>query len=143
MKVYIAAAFHRRHEMREVASQIRVLGITVTSRWLDEQHISKDSPEYEVLLAKQAQMDADDLYAADTMVRFSDDLSTPTIPSVWGTGSRFEETGMAHALGKKIIIVGGKQSLFDRLPKRIHLPNVDALINWLYTRFYLDCWEAK
>jgi len=65
------------------------------------------------------------------LIRFTDDLSTSTVPSVWCTGSRLEEAGYAQALGKDIVIVGGMQSIFDRLASRIHINNVTGLIIFL------------
>jgi len=38
---------------------------------------------------------------------------------------------MAHAWAKNIIIVGGKQSLFDEFPQRVHLKNSKALLRYI------------
>ncbi len=128
MKAYLAARFDRREEMKDLSLRLKKLGVTVTSRWLDEEPLPHGKAAVERFLRDTAQMDADDVYAADTLIRFSDDLSTPTVSSRWCTCSRMEETGMAHAWGKNIIIVGGKQSLFDRFANRIHVKDVNALL---------------
>jgi hypothetical protein len=65
------------------------------------------------------------------IIRYSDDLSTPTVPAAWCTSSRFEEVGMASAWGKRIVIVSGVQSLFDRLPNRIHVADTEVLLAYL------------
>jgi len=131
MKIYLAARFDRKDEMKKLSLIILSLGIGVTSRWLDEEPSPSSEGAKERFLMDTAQMDADDVFAADILVRFSDDLSTPTIPSGWCTASRMEDTGMAHAWGKRIVIVGGKQSLFDRFSNRIHVQDVTELLDQL------------
>lgn len=129
MKVYLAARFDRKDEMKAISLRLKELGVTVTSRWLDEEPLPKGKEAVERFLRDTAQMDADDVKAADTLIRFSDDLKDrASVPARWCTASRMEETGMAHAWGMNIIIVGGKQSLFDRFANRIHVKNVNALL---------------
>ena len=129
--VYLAARFDRKAEMKELSLRIKELGVKVTSRWLDEESAPLGKRKYEQFLTDTAQIDADDVKAADTLIRFSDDLSTLAIPSRWGTGSRLEECGMAHAWSKQIIIVGPRQSLFDRFPQRIHVRDAADLLKYI------------
>ena len=128
---YLAAAFHRQKEMRELAKEVEALGVTVTSQWLYEDPAPTDLIEKEKFLEENAIMDMNDVERADVLIRFSDDLSSPFIPSEWGTASRMEEAGMATAWGKQVVIVGGKQSLFDRLLNRVHLKDKTELLFWL------------
>jgi len=125
LKVYISARFGRREEMIGISQQIQKLGYIDLSRWLVLEEGVNPSEE---VLKERAHIDRDDVYACDILIRFSDDLTTPTVPSGWCTASRFEETGMAEALGKAIIIVGGNQSLFDRLESRLHMATVEELL---------------
>ena len=129
--VYLAAAFWRKAEMKELSLRIKELGVKVNSRWLDEEPLPEGTIKRKRFLENTAAMDANDVFACDTLIRFSDDLSTKTIPSSWGTGSRLEECGMAHAWGKKIIIVGNVQSLFDRFPQRVILKDAAALLRYI------------
>jgi hypothetical protein len=69
----------------------------------------------------------DDIDRADVLVRFSDDLSSPTVPSHLATGSRMGETLWALAHNKTVIVVGGYQCVFDYLPQVVHVKNVDVL----------------
>lgn len=128
--------------MKSLATQVEALGVTVTSRWLEEAALPSDPKEQLMFLRENAQMDFDDVRDADILVRFTDDLSTSTVPSVWCTGSRMEEAGYAYALGKVVVIVGGMQSIFDRLESRIHLKNETALLNFL-NELVVDGWEGK
>jgi hypothetical protein len=129
--VYLAARFSRKKEMKELSLRIKELGVKVTSRWLDEEPLPEGKIKQKRFLQNTAAMDANDVFAADTLIRFSDDLSTKTVPSNWCTCSRMCEAGMAHAWGKKIIIVGGAQSLFDRFPQRVHLKDSKALLRYI------------
>jgi hypothetical protein len=129
--VYLAARFSRKKEMKELSLRIKKLGIKVTSRWLDEEPLPKSVWQQKRFLQNTAAMDANDVFAADTLIRFSDDLSTKKVPSKWCTGSRLEECGMAHAWGKQIIVVGAIQSLFDRFPQRIILKDETELLKYI------------
>ena len=130
-KVYLAAAFHRQKEMRNLALDIELMGIDVTSRWLLE-HLAPIDPEArENFYEENAIMDMADVKRCDILVRFSDDLACPFVPSEWCTASRMEESGMATAWNKQIVVVGGKQSLFDRLFNRVHLKDKTELLKWL------------
>jgi hypothetical protein len=117
--------------MKELSLRIKELGVKVTSRWLDEGPLPEGETTKARFLRDTAQMDADDVKAADTLIRFSDDLSMPTIPSSWGTGSRLEECGMATAWGMNIIVVGPNQSIFDRLPNRVHVKDAASLLDFI------------
>lgn len=128
MRVYLSAAFHRQKEMQQVRGILTDAGVDVQARWIDETIPPQHPEEYERFLRENAYMDMNDVYACDILVRFSDDLTTSTTPAKWATGSRMEETGMAHVLGKTIIIVGGKQSIFDRFPQRVHVKDIDELL---------------
>jgi hypothetical protein len=147
MIVYLSAAFHRRKEMQEIRRNIEGFFnnanpagtyVQVLSRWLNEP-LPKDKREC-------AFMDKRDVEACDVLVRFSDDLNwrtvvleyepkefraTKVVPAAWATGARMEETGMAEAWGKTIVIVGGKQSVFDNLPSRVQLADTKELYKWL------------
>jgi hypothetical protein len=132
-RVYISARFSRRAEMQEVSKAIKALGYEDVSRWLV---LEESEHPTEAMLRERARVDKQDVHRCDILVRFSDDLSEPTVPSQWCTASRFEETGMADALGKIVIIVGGPQSLFDRLETRIHVKDTAELYAKLRAMFY-------
>jgi hypothetical protein len=61
--------------------------------------------------------DLADLRRCEIFVRFTDPeyfSPEPCDPKLI-SGARFWETGFAFANGKKIIVIGGKQNVFDRL----------------------------
>jgi hypothetical protein len=132
MRLYLAAAWSRKDEVRMIADALNELPeIEVQARWLFEP-VPKD---YNTTFREQrAVMDVEDVVGADVLVRFTDDLSGPVVPAGLATGARMFEMGLAYALGKTIIVVGGIQPIFDYLPSVIHVKNVEELILTLLQR---------
>lgn len=98
-KVYIAAKYHRRYELRALAAALRSHGVTVTSQWLDngeEEAKERGGP------SAAAQMDLDDVDAADAIIFIGEPRGSKNTG-----GGRFFELGYAHAQGKRLIIVLG------------------------------------
>ena len=133
--VYLAASFSRQAEMQAVAKRLRAIGVRVTSRWLREDqsiHTTGSRPKF---LNRCALTDIEDVRLADVFVRFSDDLHFPLVPSHLATGARHFEMGLAWALGHPIIVVGGRNSVFDWLMEGVtHLPDENALIEYFSER---------
>lgn len=129
MHLYLAAAYSRKAEMRLIDYRISVdvPNVVVTSRWLGEETDSYYPPDP----PGRAIMDVEDIDACDVIARFTDNLSAETVPSRLATGARMWETGYAYATGKRIVVVGGYQCVFDHLPGVLHLRDADALIEWL------------
>jgi len=133
LKIYLAAAWSRRDEIAEVANELRKLpNLEITSRWLKEPTVlGSKIVRGNRFRRRRAQEDVDDVLRADMLVRFSDDLSGATVPAKLATGSRMFEQGLAYAKGKRIVIVGGPQPIFDYLPEMTHLRHLDELKNYL------------
>jgi hypothetical protein len=128
MKIYLAAAFSRQGEMKEVAVKLINRGFEVTSQWLT------NTPG--VIKGKKARMqdafmDINDLREADILVRFSDDLTKDSIPAKLGSGARMFEFGMAWERGMPIVVVGGRQNIFDSLPNVTHVADLKELFEYL------------
>lgn len=128
MKVYLAARYSRNDEMRGVRDVLEVLGHQVTSRWID-QHGGNllESSVAEKLnsdpdgCAKYAQVDVDDLMAADVVVSF-------TSADGGGKGGRHVEFGLALGLGKRLVIVGPRENVFHTLPQIEWYPDRSRLV---------------
>jgi len=128
MKLYLAAAFSRQAEMKRVAEELTDCGFEITSRWLT------NTPG--VIKGKKARMqdafmDINDLREADILVRFSDDLTKDSIPAKLGSGARMFEFGMAWERGMPIVVVGGRQNIFDSLPNVTHVADLKELFEYL------------
>ena len=137
MRFYLAAAFHRKAEMKALSLLIISLGLVCTSRWLDETQCPHGGEERKIFLCDTAKIDFEDVKSADMLIRFSDDLSTATIPSRWATGGRLVETGLALAWGKRVVVVGGHQPIFDHLPQVVHIKDEDELLTYLRQQEYI------
>ncbi len=133
MRVYLAAAWSRQAEVRLYANVLRAEGIEVTSRWLEERE-AIDPRDRERHRRETALIDIQDVRAADALVRFTDDLSQPTVPSGLATGARMFEMGLAWAEGIPVVVVGGRQQVFDFLPNVVHLKDFTELVNFLSPR---------
>lgn len=113
--------------MRELALLLNYYGVEVTSRWLYEDQTTGTRKR----LRQCAIVDVTDVRASDVFVRFSDDLSSPTVPSSLATGSRMFEMGLAWSEGIPIVVVGGHQPVFDYLSNITHLKDEAELIRYL------------
>lgn len=129
-RLYLAAAWSRQAEIRAVAEDLNQLpGIEVAARWLYEEPIppTLHDSELDEFRQNRAQEDVEDVRAAHMLVRFTDDLNRPIVPSGLATGSRMFEMGLAYAWKKVIIVVGGTQPIFDYLPEIFHVHDVATL----------------
>ena len=130
MRVYLAAAWGRREEILRVADRLCLEGIDVTSGWLTEEE-GMQSGSKERFLRERAYVDLQDVDRADVLVRFADTPRTRSVPRALISGARMFEMGYAKAKGKGLIVVGGKQNVFDRLDGIIHIKDADALVRLL------------
>ncbi len=104
VKVYIAASFSRRLEIKKYAAELEQLGFEVTSRWLDQHH--KEDPTEEDW-HRFAVEDLEDVKRADMLFAFTDAVPKPG-------GGRHAEFGVAMALGKPIVQIGPDEHVFHK-----------------------------
>jgi nucleoside 2-deoxyribosyltransferase len=130
MRVYLAGAWGRREEILRVANRLREVGVDITSNWLTEEE-GMQSGSKEKFLRERAYIDLQDVDRADALVRFADVPRTRQVPRALISGARMFEMGYAKAKGKTLIVVGGKQHVFDRLTEVIHVKDADALVRLL------------
>ena len=127
MKVYLAAAWSRRLEIKAIAERLTALGVEITSRWLDEE-VGMELKCSEHFLRDRAYVDLADVDAADAIVRFTDRVTSDTVSKNLISGARMVEFGYAKARGKTLYVVGGKQNVFDNLDGIVHLKDVNELV---------------
>lgn len=92
MKIYIAAKYSRRYDLRAVAAKIQALGHTITGDWIWDDEPAGDNIQY------HAVRDIEQVKEADALVF----IGEPQASENRG-GGRWFEFGVAHALGKKTI----------------------------------------
>lgn len=126
--VYLAARYSRQQELKKYALELRRVGITVTSYWLEEPSpanakLSDFSDEENCAMAEK---DLANIREADALVLFTED---PMVPVV--RGGRHVELGYAYALGKKVMTVGPRENIFHFLED---MPNFR---DWKYAKIFL------
>lgn len=113
MKIYIAARYNRKEEMKGVAARLRTAGHKVASMWMYETYeanVTLNQVPQEIL-REIALSDYIELGAADAVLMFSEDplVGTPR-------GGRHVEFGIAIGMGKDIYVIGPKENIFHYLP---------------------------
>lgn len=128
-RVYLAARYGRREEVLARAVELAADGHTVTSRWLhgNQQWDATTAAAAAALeergetppeAARFAIEDWADLRASDTVVLFAE----PPGSTAGTRGGRHVEFGMGYALGKRCLVVGGRENVFHLLPGVEHHP---------------------
>ena len=133
-KVYLAAKYDRRDEMREHRERLKEVGIAVTSRWLDEQGSldgNMDDKDEEFYI-ETANVDLEDVCAANCLIFFAEDPRVGV-----RRGGRHVEFGYAYALGKPVHVIGCKENVFHYLEGVYHYSSLDEFIKEYREDFYL------
>jgi hypothetical protein len=116
MKVYLAASFGRKDEMRDVRAKLQAYGYTVTSRWLDQTAPGDDSS----LWAVESVRDIEDVREAALVAVF-------TSPGVLSTGHH-AELGLAIAWSKMRMIIGPPEGIFYLTPGAIYFDTIEQFL---------------
>jgi len=117
MKVYLAAPYSRKDEIKGYAEELRAGGVTVTSSWLEEPHTPttqmQDLTHEEHL--KYAVQDVKDVHAAKLLVFFTDPTGTIV------RGGRHVEFGIALERRMPIFVIGEqRENIFHHMPGVMH-----------------------
>ena len=125
MKIYLAARYSCKDDMKSVAKELRKAGHIITSNWLKEPHAPDTTMDQctEGDLRFYAEQDMHDIQRANLFVLFSVDPLVPTV-----RGVRHVETGYALGLGKPLYVVGPKENIFHYLIGVKHFSCVTELI---------------
>jgi nucleoside 2-deoxyribosyltransferase len=132
LKVYLAAPYQKKEDIRNYAKELRSLGIEVTSRWIDE----PDKPNVQLkdvdaaMLRLYAGHDVADVQAADVFVLFTDPTKTII------RQGRTVESGLAIAFGMPIVAVGLEfENIFHYLPQFTHFETWYDVRDKLYAMY--------
>ena len=128
-QVFISAAWSRREEARKLAEDLEEQGVYVKAQWLYEKPAQPGHEESHVI--DMIYQDLRDIRDCNVFVRLADNLSEATVPSHLATGARMFEQGIAWGMSKEIIVVGGKQMIYD------HMRNVQHVKDTLELRSVL------
>lgn len=111
MRIYLAARYSRREELRQVACMLVERGHKVVSEWVfrDDDELSVDRLESSARQAHRvADRDVRGIQSCDLLVQFSGDGTTQ--------GGKHFELALAWAYRKECVIVGPPENLFQFLP---------------------------
>ena len=107
MKIYVAAPWAEKDgAAKDARTLLQAAGHTVTSRWIDYKGAEHD-PE---VLKQEAINDWEDVATANMLFLLN------LQPRGSETSGKAVETGIALALGKRIVAVGEKSNVFHYLP---------------------------
>lgn len=119
MKVYLAARFSKRHEVHAIGKVLQAHGHEVVSRWSfpNSDHVapvglSQQAADNE--RQRFAKEDLDDLDSCDWCISLMEE------PRNSSRGGRHVEFGYALAKGKRMTIIGPKETVFH------HLENIES-----------------
>lgn len=134
--VYTAGPFAWQAKLRSYASELQAGGLVVNARWLTESTsaLVKNAELPESYARKTAVLDVEDILASDALLLFTigeSQFSSFSVDSL-ARGGRHFETGLAYALGKKVIVCGEfKENVFH------NLKDVSYYSTWEEARHYL------
>ena len=140
MKIYLAAAYQRKLEMRGVRSVLQAMGHEITATWIDDENDSDGMswgqlqlPEDVVRGSAAAQLDLADILRSNMMISFTD--------AQLARGGRHVEFGVAYAWKKRMVVCGPREHVFHALPFVDHYPDWSALAHdmafWAVDRRHL------
>lgn len=136
MKIYIAARYGRKDELKKLFAQIELAGHKCTSRWISEGEEGKTQME-------AAMMDVDDVLRADALVFVGEPSG-----SVNRGGGRWFEFGVAYHAGKTCYTIltregeigeghfgsrEGHESVFTHLPSVVNFYSHEDFLEHLET----------
>ena len=120
MKIYLAAPYGKMNLMQKWEQRLVAAGHECTAKWIrgDEENMT---------LANAAQMDLDDIDAADVVISYVLPKGT-----MFSSGGRHVEFGYALARDKIVVCVGnGPENVFHNLPQVVIVENFEAALAYL------------
>jgi len=128
MKFYIAARFSRRTDAHALSRRLIGLGHIVVSRWAkpDSDHVlpvGLSECAADAQRRRFAMEDLEDVQACDCLVA----LMEPDARNN-SRGGRHVEFGYAMGLGKSIVVIGNRETIFHHLDAVWHYENVNQFV---------------
>ena len=137
MKVYLAGGYSTKDQLKKHAEELAAANIQCTSSWLNEPYkadatLSTIPTDAERI--KYAMNDLIDINAADVVVLFTIDPTTPFV-----RGGRHFEAGYAFALmvtgylggSPKLVVCGPRENIFYYLPQVTVIPTWEVTLQYL------------
>ena len=125
MRIFLAASYGRRYEMRVYRAELQTHGHAVTSSWIDEDLSAME----EVALspaekAEYARRDLDDILASELFALFTDPPGQSR-----SLGGRHTELGAALSIqGIRIVLIGEPENIYHHLPEITRVPDWQSFL---------------
>jgi nucleoside 2-deoxyribosyltransferase len=128
IKIYLAAQYSWRDQVKAHAKVLEDAGYEITSTWLKERKGSGTelTDLSNRFLREHAANDLRDIQAADMVIFFS---VGPT--ELTKRGGRHVEFGLAYAMGKRIVVCGPKENIFHYLDEIVQFNTFEDLMKAL------------
>lgn len=125
--VYIAARFSRRHEAHAIARRLMGIGHTITSRWVkpEADHVLPvgiSAPAADAERRRFAMEDCEDVRACDWCISLMEEPRSGT------RGGRHIEFGFDLGLGKRLTIIGPRETVFHHLDEVEHFATAEDFL---------------
>lgn len=122
MRIYLAAPYAAREQVRGYRDELHRIGFKVTSSWLDEDHdiapgtVGAATDLDDATVAMHAEDDLHDIREADLFVMLTA-AAADTNGATSTSGGRHVETGYAigHLGTTRVIVVGEPENVFHRM----------------------------
>lgn len=124
MKIYLAAQFKEQRLMQTWRLDLTLAGHEITSRWLDVSE--EDETKITASVCNASIIDLEDIDAADVVIS-----KTLKRGDLFTGGGRHIEFGYAYSKGKRLINIGGYESVFHHLPNVVTIPTLEEAIELL------------
>ncbi len=126
--IYLAARFSRRHECHALAKELQARGHTITSRWVmpEADHVISVGQSAQAADAERRRFaveDCEDVQNCDWMISLMQE------PRDNSRGGRHIEFGMALGLGKRLTIIGPRETVFHHLDQVEHFDTVEEFLS--------------
>jgi hypothetical protein len=123
MKLYLAAQYGRKEEIKLAARLLTADGHEITSTWINEPYppTATLADLQESKLRELAEQDLSELHQAEGIVFFSEDPNTPI-----KRGGRHVEFGFCLAFDKRLVVVGPRENIFHYLSDVEAYPSLEV-----------------
>jgi nucleoside 2-deoxyribosyltransferase len=120
MRLYLAAQFSRRDELRNYGNELQKIGIDVTAEWLYEQSVGEAMGSNPAHTREIAQRDIRDIDRCNLLLLFTNGPEKLIV-----RGAHHFEAGYAYGRGINVITVGPQDNVFYYLPCIKNFPTWD------------------
>jgi len=117
VSIYIASLYSRREEMEKIANTLTLEGYDITSRWVYGGETGKSNEEIAIF-------DLEDVDKADTVLSFTCPYGT-----MYKGGGRNVEFGYGLAKGKRSVIIGERENVFNWHPSVEQFDTLSDFLN--------------